>query len=280
MTYLNKYWNDYKDQGLFVVETNISTTDDLQSFLDYCQLYDVQYHKLMNTDGGLKVPEVFNDNYANMKWLVFTDGTFKSNPVLGDILKSLNPDDVTPPEIELLAPIAQDVFIDANKIEVRWSASDENELYRISIYFSKDDGASYTKLGMTPGTMDFYSWYNPEVYSDKCRIKVVAADVGQNETEDESGNFAIVTSNTGVNEKSNNKAKDIGINMNGRKYMLPGCENVFMKIFTVRGQHVYTQNWKAITHSIKIKMPELTSGLYLMRMTSGKDALDYRVVLR
>ncbi len=279
MAYLNEYWNDYKDEGLVIIETNISKTDDLQSFLDYCRTYDVQYLRLMSTDGGLKVPEVFSDNFANKKWLVFTDGTFKENPVKGDILKSINPDDVTPPVIQLLEPKEQDVFTDADRIAIRWSASDENELYQISIYFSEDEGANYKKLGMTPGTMEYYPWYNPEANSDKCRIKVVATDVGLNESEDVSGNFTIVTSTTALNDAIDLENR-YTINLDGQKYPVPGTDNVTMKIFSLKGQHLFLRNWKTVTKDTPVNIPGLSAGVYLMRLQSGRDVAEYRVVLR
>ena len=132
---------------------------------------------------------------------------------------------------------------------------------------------------MTPGTMSFYYWYNPEANSDKCRIKVVATDVGLNESDDVSGNFTIYTTNTSVNTGSTID-NTFTLTVYGQKYPLPYSDNVTMKIFSVKGQHLYTQNWKTITHNIYITAPALPAGVYLMRLQSDRDVAEYRVVLK
>ncbi len=58
--------------------------------------------------------------------------------------------------------------------------------------------------------------------------------------------------------------------VNGRRFLLPGNKNVGVKVFAVNGRQILSRQWNTVSKDIKIDIPEMSTGVYLVRIQCGK----------
>jgi len=82
--------------------------------------------------------------------------------------------DNTPPSVSIsnLATVGN-----FDTTEIVWSASDNFGLKSHYLYFSSDNGSTFSLIDSTSGDINSYSWVVPNVLSDSCRIQIVTYDL-------------------------------------------------------------------------------------------------------
>ncbi len=69
--------------------------------------------------------------------------------------------------------------------------------------------------------------------------------------------------------------------VNGRRFQLPGNKRVGVKIYSVNGREIVNRQWDAVSKDIKIAVPEMSTGVYLLRFQcSGKERVENMFYLK
>ena len=98
--------------------------------------------------------------------------------------------DNTPPTVTIFTP---DSSVTGGLTIVNWEASDNTGLNSHHLYFSNDDGISFTVIDSTSGDSTSYTWYVPDsIVSELCRLKIISYDIVNLTAQDTSGTFSIV----------------------------------------------------------------------------------------
>ncbi len=278
MAYLNRYWDEYKDKGLLLVEANISRTDTRQMFNEYKQTYDVQYPTLMFDDGAGDLVQAVNCSTSNVTFLIYPDGTWSNNWLPGDLSKAVYWNDKTPPTAALTDPSTTMTLIAGETYWVKWTADDDYGIYRNDIYFSADGGQTYKRLEMMGSTMRAYLWKVSDVNSEYCKIKVVVIDVGQNETVLESPMFTVQGGNVGVKKQNLIKNNKESIKLESDVLYVPSVKNGVMKITGINGREVASINVSDNTPYYKIAN-SIPNGVYILSVRTQDINVNKKINL-
>lgn len=74
---------------------------------------------------------------------------------------------------------------------VTWTATDNVGVVSRAIYFSSDNGSTWTEVDSAAGNTGSFQWDVPNISADNCLIKIFAYDAAGNVGNDESGTFSI-----------------------------------------------------------------------------------------
>jgi hypothetical protein len=168
---------DCTNQGI-----SVGFADLYPAFLD-CQWIDV-------TDvpaGDYRLHVVWNP--AGL----LPDGRVDDN--VASIPLTIPPAPEAPPLVRAIrAPVSTTRAVAGRPLTIAWTASDDRGIATLEIWFSGDDGATWTRLvGDVPGTRTSWTWQvPPHVASPAARIRVVARDFSVEAGERTSQRFTIV----------------------------------------------------------------------------------------
>jgi hypothetical protein len=95
------------------------------------------------------------------------------------------------PVVSVTAPGAGESLLQGISYDVKWTATDNVGVVSRAIYFSEDDGATWTLVDSASGNTGTCDWTVPAVSSSECKIKVFAYDAAGNVGSNESAQFAI-----------------------------------------------------------------------------------------
>lgn len=84
------------------------------------------------------------------------------------------------PSVTILEPQPGYILPSGKLDTIRWSATSENPLESAYVYFSRDNGANWTSLGIVPATQNFLEWAVPHLTSIGCLLKVEVSDTAGN----------------------------------------------------------------------------------------------------
>jgi len=247
-------------------------------FDEYIQTYEVQYPALMFSNGSGKLVEAVSCSTSNVKYLIFPDGTWSDNWTSGDLSKAVFWDDKTPPTAALTDPSSSLVLTAGETYRVKWTANDDYGIYRNDIYFSSDDGVSYTRLEMMGSTMRQYSWKVSDVNSDKCKIKVVVIDVGQNEIAVESPVFTIQGGNVGINKQIEAKNFKDAITLDAYVLHIPSISNGIATITSINGKELMWFKLSGKKSSYRIPH-SISSGTHILTIFSPAMSVSKKICL-
>lgn len=108
--------------------------------------------------------------------------------------------DKTSPSVMLSIPNGGEQWVNGSQQTIQWSATDNVEITGADIYYSGDDGASWTKIGSDPLNSGSISWTVLANPTSAARIKILAMDAAENIAEDQSDwSFAIEAGNKAPN---------------------------------------------------------------------------------
>jgi photosystem II stability/assembly factor-like uncharacterized protein len=97
-----------------------------------------------------------------------------------------------PPTVSVIAPNGGESWCMGSSHDITWSASDDDSVTRIALYYSTDGGSGWTPVDEDEPNDGLYAWIVPNTPSAQCRVKVIAYDETGSTGEDTSdGNFTI-----------------------------------------------------------------------------------------
>ncbi len=184
-------------------------------------------------------------------------------------------EDNVKPEIEVKAPIEDEVIAPGSKYEIKWEASDNNKVVEVALYFSEDNGANWEVIDSGNANTGKYEWTVPSTksFADKCKIKVLALDGGRNSEIDESGTFKIGVTN--INNFNTTELKNvIKLLKIYSDYMLsipfPGENKV--SIIDVKGKQVST--FTTVNNKYLYKIPRnIAIGIHLISIKTANNRI-------
>lgn len=88
------------------------------------------------------------------------------------------------PAAHISYPDGGEILVSGTTQSIQWEATDtyNQPCDQIDLYYSTDDGSSYTFIASTTDT-GTYDWVVPDLYSDQMRIKIVATAEDSDQTE-------------------------------------------------------------------------------------------------
>ncbi len=100
--------------------------------------------------------------------------------------------DATPPTVSLIAPDGGESFGTGNAVPVDWSASDDAGVDHLDLYYSTDDGGSWTAMATGEANSPPFGWTAPDLPSTLYRVRVVAFDaLGNSAADTSSASFTV-----------------------------------------------------------------------------------------
>ncbi|MBN1352356.1 T9SS type A sorting domain-containing protein [candidate division KSB1 bacterium] len=205
-------------------------------------------------------------------------------------------EDITSPEVKVLAPDGGENLVSGQSDSIRWQASDNIELSSVSLYYSIDMGATWTLIQNVDPMLTSCHWIVPDVNSTECLVKVKAKDTSENPAEDVSDATFTITNNSAVMVESGRLPTAFYVHQSYPNPFNPSTEiefglktgsHVLLQIFNVYGQEIETlidgyQNagsyriqWNA-TDDNGVALP---SGIYFYRIRAGADVKSHRMIL-
>ncbi|NIO29505.1 MAG: S8 family serine peptidase [Candidatus Latescibacteria bacterium] len=106
--------------------------------------------------------------------------------------------DLSPPVVSVIYPNGGEQFEPGDSIFIEWSATDDQGVDSISLYYSENAGVGYSLIAGGEPNSSPYLWIAPSIESDSCLVKVVAYDPGLNTGDDESDSLFTIKILTGV----------------------------------------------------------------------------------
>ncbi|MGB2981814.1 MAG: hypothetical protein WBC77_11275, partial [Candidatus Zixiibacteriota bacterium] len=101
-------------------------------------------------------------------------------------------EDCLAPTVDLTAPVGGESWCAGSSHDITWSASDDDSVTRIGLYYSTDGGSAWIPIDEDEPNDSVYAWIIPSTPSTGCRVKVIAYDGADNAAEDTSdSNFTI-----------------------------------------------------------------------------------------
>jgi|GEM_PF-4629581 len=96
------------------------------------------------------------------------------------------------PVVNITAPMAAVSFNANDPIEIIWTATDNDIIEKIGIYFKQDSGSAYEVVAENLENSGSFSWKAPFANTQTAQIKIVATDKSGNEGEAATDGFTIV----------------------------------------------------------------------------------------
>ncbi len=97
------------------------------------------------------------------------------------------------PQVSILSPAAGDSLSCGAQTQILWSATDENNILTLHIFYKIGEEASWDSIAVVEGSDSSYQWQVPNVVSDSCRLKIVAYDfLGNSGVGETQGFFRLV----------------------------------------------------------------------------------------
>ncbi len=106
-----------------------------------------------------------------------------------------------PPEVTVVYPNGGEILEIGDTIRVEWTATDDDGVDSVSVYYSIDAGQTYELVAHGWPADSSYAWIIPPSLSDSCLVKVVAYDPGLYYAGDASDSLFAIRNKTGVNDK-------------------------------------------------------------------------------
>ncbi len=98
--------------------------------------------------------------------------------------------DIDPPEVDITSPNGGALSPNTNHT-ITWTATDDVGVVSRAIYFSSNNGTSFTKVDSTQSNTGSFDWTVPVLQNSACKILIHAYDLANNRGSDTSRTFSI-----------------------------------------------------------------------------------------
>jgi parallel beta-helix repeat protein len=174
--------------------------------------------------------------------------------------------DLVVPSVIVNHPNGGEQFEPGDSILVRWTATDNQSVDSVSIYYSTNGGGGYTLIaGGEPNTPP-YLWMAPPVESDSCLVKVVAFDPGLLVGEDDSDTLFTIRTVTGVEEDA-----PILANKLEQNYPNPFNPSTSIVFSVVRPSNVLLEIYDVSGRLVRVLVDEQRGAGRYREVWDGKD---------
>jgi len=203
--------------------------------------------------------------------------------------------DIEPPVVAVLNPNGGELCQCGSSFDVQWTATDNVGIISVSIFLSTDGGSTFPDTVAIGEPNDGqFTWFLPQVDSDKARIKVVAMDPSFNEGDDMSDeDFTLWGSLSGVEpDASPDIPRELILNvinsgMARIVFGLPSSSQVNLDVYDVSGRLVETlvsgrraEGYHTIDWNGEgVSGSPVSPGVYFVRLDSDGGRKTAKVIL-
>jgi hypothetical protein len=226
------------------------------------------------TDAGTEVSKTFsttlNQVWDQTKLTVVATIWYKS----GNTIKAISAEDVPgeiggdtqAPTVSVTSPTATDELEIGSEHDITWTASDNVGVVARALYFSDDNGSTWTKVDSANSNTGTFTWTVPSDAADECKIKVFAYDAAGNVGDSESGTFKIIPA-TGINNQLQVATNMIRFKRTSESFLvyLPFKANYSVTVTDVRGKTLCSFNTSRNKYWYDIGQP-LGSGIHILKI--------------
>ncbi len=229
-----------------------------------------------------EIKEIVEDDEPNYGFLLKFDnyedgyetGYHSSNYSEADLRPKLSItylfDDDEPPVVSISTPNASSVWIEGTNRTIKWNATDNNLIAGSVLYFSSDNGTTWSLIDSISGTTSSYSWTVPNTISTECKVKVISYDFDDNSAMDVSEKFVIDIQTVTINNAMADKINQIKIKKGTKSLSLfiPNQKGL-IALSDSKGRMIYSFQINRVNqwHQVPI---DITSGIYFLSI-STKD---------
>ncbi len=181
-------------------------------------------------------------------------------------------EDTEAPTASITSPDNTAVWGTGTTQRIRWKADDNHIIAHNSLYFSSDNGATWTLIDSLSGNRRHYSWKVPDAISSTCRIKVNVYDADANMTTDESDNFTI-EQGTGIENIPNAANKLLRITKSNNRYRIfVPFSGSSISVSDVKGRLLYSSGiaYKIGWVNVPVVLP---AGIHILRVESANQKI-------
>lgn len=147
------------------------------------------------------------DDYAPSNGIFYRSSNYNDKNLRPKMSVTYFFDDNEPPTVEVTSPKSGDIWQVGSAHSIQWQSADNHYIACGSLYFSSDNGSSWTLIDSLQGARRSYPYFAPNVISTTCKVKVFVYDGDGNVGFDESDKFTIEQA-TGI---SHTLAEDISL---------------------------------------------------------------------
>jgi hypothetical protein len=208
------------------------------------------------------------------------------------------PPDVTDPLVTVFTPDKNDSLEIGTIYDITWTATDENGVDSVSIYYSLDGGGGYSLIASQEPNDGVYPWTVPGSPCDSLMVKIIAFDPSLNTGEDESDSLSVIYDVTvGVPGGSRDLGDAVLLWQNtpnpfsprtNISFYLPQVASVFLEVFDAKGRLVEVlidgRNCSAGVTTVPWSATDrdggrLSSGIYFYRLKTGGVVKTKKMVI-
>ena len=224
---------------------------------------------------------------SNWGAIILTNGEDPSNAAIIDICISLWNFDHQP-KVFIISPNGGEVWATNDTVNITWTSEIINY---VKIELSINNGISWTSVVDSVPSSGIYSWIVDTTIapSTECLMKIT--DISDSAVYDESDSVFKIENPISFFEASNNIPIKYQLKQNYPnpfnpftliKYSIPKNGMVTLKVYDILGKDVMTlvnENQKSGDYSIKVNASNLSTGVYLYRLESGKYSASKKMIL-
>lgn len=232
-----------------------------------------------STNGGTNWIEIANNITAsdtNYQWIIpatpsancLVKISHPSNPLVFDVSDELfEIYQIPPPKLTIIQPNGGENLKANTSFEIKWSFSGEN--HKIKIYFSSDDGNSWTAISNEiDATVLNYNWTVPDMNSENCKIRIKDAETNGNVIDVQSQTKFKISTELSIKDSYFSDMIKILYERNLEAIIVQSKENDLelktINLFDINGNLVANYNVDALLNQYIIPVNQMSSGIYLI----------------
>lgn len=149
--------------------------------------------------------------------------------------------DTEAPTVTALSPDGGEMWEEKTQEDIKWMANDNVGVTSRAIYFSKDNGSSWSLVDSAGGNTGSYTWSIPEnVASEECLVKIFAYDEESNVGNDVSDDVFEIEGITGIKHSSIDAEKHIMFKRTNEslRIFVPYFQNCTISISNLQGKQI------------------------------------------
>lgn len=168
--------------------------------------------------------------------------------------------DMQAPTVTITAPTANDELQSGSASTIRWTATDNIGVVSRAIYFSDNNGTSWTKVDSATTNTGSFNWTVPDADSKECLIKIHAYDAAKNCGTKTSGKFTVSPQSSII----------------PGKFVIKKGAACKVTIVNVQGKEIFSTEITDISqlHMIKRNLP---SGIHIIKLQTQDMKAQFKL---